>query len=64
MTECFLTSQLIPNIDKRKLCELACQNGTDNNSCRSTSEFAELYSLPHGGISLRPGAPCDNFQVL
>uniref|UniRef100_A0A336M3J2 ADAM10 endopeptidase n=1 Tax=Culicoides sonorensis TaxID=179676 RepID=A0A336M3J2_CULSO len=62
MTECFLTSQIIPHIDKRKLCELACQNGNDTNTCRSTSEFASLYGLPHGGISLRPGSPCDNFQ--
>lgn len=63
MTECFLTSSIIPNIDKRKLCELACQNGNDTNTCRSTSEFAHLIDLPIGGISLRPGSPCDNFQV-
>uniref|UniRef100_A0A8W7PXZ8 ADAM10 endopeptidase n=1 Tax=Anopheles coluzzii TaxID=1518534 RepID=A0A8W7PXZ8_ANOCL len=62
MTECFLTSNIIPNIDKRKLCELACQNGNDTNSCRSTSEFAREYGLPDGGYSLRPGSPCDNFQ--
>lgn len=64
MTECFLTSQIIPHIDKRKLCELACQNGNDVKTCRSTSEFAHLIDyLPVGGISLRPGSPCDNFQV-
>ncbi|KAJ9581415.1 hypothetical protein L9F63_023409, partial [Diploptera punctata] len=62
LTECFLTSHIIPNIDKRKLCELACQNGTDTGTCRSTSEFAHLVGLPPGGISLRPGSPCDNFQ--
>lgn len=62
MTECFLSSTLIPNIDKRKLCELACQNGNDSKTCRSTSEFAQKFNLPKGGISLRPGAPCDNFQ--
>lgn len=63
LTECFLTSNVIPNIDKRKLCELACQNGTDPSTCRSTSEFAHVVGLPEGGISLRPGSPCDNFQV-
>lgn len=57
---CSLTTQDHPNIDKRKLCELACQNGTD--ICRSTSEFAEKVGLAPGGISLRPGSPCDNFQ--
>ncbi|XP_015596186.1 disintegrin and metalloproteinase domain-containing protein 10 isoform X2 [Cephus cinctus] len=62
LTECFLTSNIIPNIDKRKLCELACQNGTDQSTCRSTSEFAHIVGLPDGGISLRPGSPCDNFQ--
>nr|XP_024215817.1 disintegrin and metalloproteinase domain-containing protein 10 [Halyomorpha halys] len=62
MTECFLTSQASPNIDKRQLCELACQNGTDITTCRSTSEFAARLGLPSGGISLTPGSPCDNFQ--
>ncbi|CAH1403366.1 unnamed protein product [Nezara viridula] len=62
MTECFLTSQASPNIDKRQLCELACQNGTDVTTCRSTSEFAARLGLPSGGISLTPGSPCDNFQ--
>lgn len=57
---CSITTQDHPNIDKRKLCELACQNGTD--ICRSTSEFAHKVGLPPGGISLRPGSPCDNFQ--
>ncbi|KAL1505705.1 hypothetical protein ABEB36_005210 [Hypothenemus hampei] len=59
LTACSLTSQDHPNIDKRKLCELACQNGSD--ICRSTSEFASVVGLPEG-ISLRPGSPCDNFQ--
>lgn len=38
-------------------------NGTDSQTCRSTSEFAAAVNLPPGGISLRPGSPCDNFQV-
>ncbi|XP_037032344.1 disintegrin and metalloproteinase domain-containing protein 10 isoform X2 [Bradysia coprophila] len=62
MTECFLTSQIIPNINKRKLCELACQDGNNSNTCRSTSEFGLQVGLPEEGISLRPGSPCDNFQ--
>lgn len=62
MTECFLTSTIVPQIDKRQLCQLACQDGNNTNTCRSTSEFAHLYGLPTGGISLRPGSPCDNFQ--
>ncbi|XP_018322244.1 disintegrin and metalloproteinase domain-containing protein 10 isoform X2 [Agrilus planipennis] len=60
LTACSLNSKDNPNMDKRKLCELACQNGTD--ICRSTSEFAHIVGLPPGGISLRPGSPCDNFQ--
>ncbi|XP_050319358.1 uncharacterized protein LOC126752527 isoform X1 [Bactrocera neohumeralis] len=62
MTECFLTSQAVPHVDKRRLCELACQNGNDTGTCRSTSEFAHQFGLPEGGINLRPGSPCDNFQ--
>lgn len=61
MQECFLTSATTTSIDKRRLCELACKNGSDE-SCRSTSEFARLVGLPEGGISLRPGSPCDNYQ--
>lgn len=65
MQECFLTSAA--NTDKRKLCELACTNGSFSTElgrgvCRSTSEFADSVGLPPGGISLRPGSPCDNFQ--
>ncbi|KAL1132299.1 hypothetical protein AAG570_010256, partial [Ranatra chinensis] len=62
LTECFLSSQVMPHVDKRTLCELACQNGTDPSTCRSTSQFASNVGLPPGGISLRPGSPCDNFQ--
>ena len=63
LSSCFLTSELIS--DKRQLCELACEF---NNTCQSTSELAKNGHLPdsrlaRGGLSLRPGSPCDNFQV-
>lgn len=45
-------------MDKRKLCDLACLD--KSGRCRSTSELG-LAGLP-SGLSLRPGAPCDNFQ--
>jgi len=62
LSSCFLTSELIS--DKRQLCELACEF---NNTCQSTSELAKNGHLPdsrlaRGGLSLRPGSPCDNFQ--
>jgi len=57
LKECFLSSN-DKSADKRKLCELACQDNA--GQCRSTSEL-NLPGLP-GGLSLRPGAPCDNFQ--
>nr|CAG4646879.1 EOG090X02I4 [Megafenestra aurita] len=59
MKECFLTSNVID--DKRKLCELACQIGNDNTTCKGTSELVSITKLP-SGISLRPGSPCDNYQ--
>ncbi|EDV33103.1 uncharacterized protein Dana_GF22940, isoform A [Drosophila ananassae] len=62
MTKCFLTSSTLPHVDKRKLCDLACQDGNDTSTCRSTSEFAAKYNIQKGGISLQPGSPCDNFQ--
>ena len=62
MKECFLTSFSYPE-DKRKLCELACQTGNDNTTCKGTSELLSQTRLS-AGISLRPGSPCDNYQVL
>jgi len=62
MTKCFLTSTTLPHVNKRKLCDLACQDGNDTSTCRSTSEFADKYNIQKGGISLQPGSPCDNFQ--
>ncbi|XP_028025856.1 disintegrin and metalloproteinase domain-containing protein 10 [Bombyx mandarina] len=48
--------------NRRALCQLACQQGSDPDSCRSTADFASEVGLPTGGISLLPGSPCDNFQ--
>jgi disintegrin and metalloproteinase domain-containing protein 10 len=58
LKECFLSSS-DNSVDKRKLCQLACQDSSGR--CKSTSELG-LVGLP-GGLSLRPGAPCDNFQA-
>ncbi|KAL4708304.1 hypothetical protein ACJJTC_007710, partial [Scirpophaga incertulas] len=69
MKECFLSSGgtaagdgVTAVADRRALCQLACQTGPAPGSCRSTAEFAAEVGLPPGGISLRPGSPCDNFQ--
>ncbi|KOB66594.1 Uncharacterized protein OBRU01_20986, partial [Operophtera brumata] len=48
-------------VDRRALCQLACQTGPSADSCQSTADFATKHNLPVGGISLRPGSPCDNF---
>ncbi|XP_030031412.1 disintegrin and metalloproteinase domain-containing protein 10 [Manduca sexta] len=70
MSECFLSSAPNPRgdgvtavvVDRRTLCQLACQTGPGPDSCKSTADFAGKVGLPEGGISLRPGSPCDNFQ--
>ncbi|XP_049869828.1 disintegrin and metalloproteinase domain-containing protein 10-like [Pectinophora gossypiella] len=68
MKECFLSSSqqvgegVTAVVDRRALCQLACQVGPEPGSCQSTAEFAHKYGLPAGGIALRPGSPCDNFQ--
>lgn len=71
MTECFLSSApralgdgVSAVVDRRALCQLACQTGPRHDSCQSTADFAHKVGLPAGGISLRPGSPCDNFQVI
>ncbi|KAJ0178926.1 hypothetical protein K1T71_005701 [Dendrolimus kikuchii] len=69
MSECFLSSSpqhlgdgVSAVVDRRALCQLACQTGPTADSCKSTADFAHRVGLPTGGISLRPGSPCDNFQ--
>ncbi|XP_041970782.1 disintegrin and metalloproteinase domain-containing protein 10 [Aricia agestis] len=69
MTECFLSSAArtvgadgVVAVNRRALCQLACQTAGDPHTCRSTADFAHQVGLPKGGISLRPGSPCDNFQ--
>ncbi|XP_026322466.1 disintegrin and metalloproteinase domain-containing protein 10 [Hyposmocoma kahamanoa] len=69
MKECFLSSApqqrgdgVTAVVDRRALCQLACQTGPEPSSCQSTADFALQFGLPPGGISLRPGSPCDNFQ--
>ncbi|GBP09961.1 Disintegrin and metalloproteinase domain-containing protein 10 homolog [Eumeta japonica] len=69
MKECFLSSAptqvgdgVTAVVDRRALCQLACQTGSSPDSCKSTADFAHQVGLPPGGISLRPGSPCDNFQ--
>lgn len=70
MTECFLSSTpravgdgvSAAVVDRRALCQLACQVGPRPDQCQSTADFADRVGLPKGGISLRPGSPCDNFQ--
>jgi len=58
LQECFLSSA-DKSVDKRKLCDLACLD--KSGKCKSTAEL-NLPGLTRG-LSLRPGAPCDNFQV-
>ena len=59
LSSCFLTSD--KTSDKRRLCDLACQY---NNTCVSTKELAEKYpNLGAKSLSLRPGSPCDEYQV-
>lgn len=57
LTECFLTSDRVK--DKKKLCEIACQEGNDTSTCKSTSELKHIFGEP---VFMRPGAPCNNFQ--
>ena len=66
LASCFLTSAMVD--DKRELCELACQG--PNGTCMSTKSLMsvglineELLGQGLDGLSLRPGSPCDNFQV-
>lgn len=57
MEECFITSDRYPNITKQ--CEVACQKGDDNSTCKSSSEIPHLFKTP---ILLEKGDPCDDYR--
>jgi len=66
LEQCFLSSDDKVHHSTRDLCELACQIPGRNNTCRSTGDWVESGERADRGLterlSLRPGAPCDNFQ--
>ena len=63
--QCFLSSS-DGSHSTRDLCELACQEPGRNSTCRSTGQWVASGQRADRGLteklSLRPGAPCDNFQ--
>lgn len=59
LEECFLTSKNGAKPDE--MCEVACQRGANESTCRRTSEIESMRNL--SGLKLRPGSPCNNFQV-
>jgi len=66
LEQCFLSSNDKERRTTRDLCELACQEPGRNGTCKSTGEWVESKKYENRGLieklSLRPGAPCDNFQ--
>lgn len=57
MEECFLTSDRYQDISK--LCEVACQKGNDNSTCKGTSDTPHLFKTP---VMLEKGEPCDDYR--
>lgn len=66
LEQCFLSSDDKVHHSTRDLCELACQEPGRNGTCKSTGDWVESGERANRGLterlSLRPGAPCDNFQ--
>jgi len=67
LEQCFLSSDdTHTHHSTRDLCELACQEPGKNKTCRSTGDWVKRGDRANRGLterlSLRPGAPCDNFQ--
>ena len=64
--QCFLSSDDKVHHSTRDLCELACREPGRNGTCKSTGDWVESGERANRGLierlSLRPGAPCDNFQ--
>eukprot|EP00090_Calanus_glacialis_P005009 TRINITY_DN13825_c0_g1_i1.p1 TRINITY_DN13825_c0_g1~~TRINITY_DN13825_c0_g1_i1.p1 ORF type:complete len:904 (+),score=186.49 TRINITY_DN13825_c0_g1_i1:90-2801(+) len=66
LEQCFLSSDDKVHHSTRDLCELACREPGRNGTCKSTGDWVESGERANRGLierlSLRPGAPCDNFQ--
>jgi len=66
MEQCFLSSSDQEHRSTRDLCYLACQEPGRNNTCQATQKWVDSGRLVEfelsQGLSLRAGAPCDNFQ--
>jgi disintegrin and metalloproteinase domain-containing protein 10 len=58
MEECFLTAKKGSKSDE--MCEVACQNINQIDTCRRTSEINSMRNI--SGLKLRPGSPCNDFQ--
>lgn len=57
MEECFLTAKT--GAKPEDMCEVACQQRDQPNTCRRTSEIPEMRHM--SGLKLRPGSPCNEF---
>lgn len=57
MEECFLTAKT--GAKPEDMCEVACQQIEQPNTCRRTSEIPEMRHM--SGLKLRPGSPCNEF---
>ena len=57
MEECFLTAKT--GAKPEDMCEVACQQRDQPNTCKRTSEIAEMRHM--SGLKLRPGSPCNEF---
>jgi len=66
LEQCFLSSNDHVHRSTRELCDLACQEPGRNGTCMSTNDWVISGKRVNQGLteklSLRPGAPCDNFQ--
>ncbi|XP_014669132.1 PREDICTED: disintegrin and metalloproteinase domain-containing protein 10-like [Priapulus caudatus] len=62
MEQCSLTTD-DNHKDRSKLCHVACQLKDKPETCTSSFEISQLMMLNNNtGISLQPGAPCNEFQ--
>lgn len=57
MEECFLTAK--SGAKPEDMCEVACQQKDQPNTCRRTSEIPDMRHM--SGLKLRPGSPCNEF---
>jgi len=63
MSQCYIQGNLSdPNVNKRKLCHLACIGSQTNNVCTDSFDIPAIVSTYNTGVILKAGSSCSGTE--